>query len=371
MAEARSLADIKLDSAYKFGANRYLQESGALASCGAEVGRFGKKALVIAGPRAWAATEGKVEASLKAAGIDFVLSIYDGQNTYERAKEHALQALVEHCQVIVGVGGGRIMDQTKAAAHFAGNLPCVMVPTSIATCAAFAPLSVMYTAQGASLGSLRFDHEVNAILMDMDVICKEPPRYAASGIMDGMAKMIEIQNGRSKILLEEVSIGLFTAYTLAEMAYHVYEQEAHQAVRDIADGKLTKAVEDIAYLNVAVAGIVSGVSKGFGQTALGHETYELVRTHFTQEAAPYLHGEIVAIGDCLQLAFNGHPEQVPAFRDFMRSMNMPLTLPQIGIDPQSPKMEDLFQNLLHSPFMEPTDENAAKLRAAMQYLIQE
>lgn len=56
-------------------------------------------------------------------------------------------------------------------------------------------------------------------------------------------------------------------------------------------------MEDIAYLNVAVAGIVSGVSKGFGQTALGHETYELVRTHFTQEAKPYLHGEIVAIGD--------------------------------------------------------------------------
>ena len=128
------------------------------------------------------------------------------------------------------------------------------------------------------------------------------------------------------------------------------------------------AVEDIAYLNVAVAGIVSGVSKGFGQTALGHETYELVRTHFTQEAKPYLHGEIVAIGDCLQLAFNGHPEQVAPFRDFMRSMNMPLTLEDIGIDPNSPKMENLFQDLFHSPFMEPTAENEARLRKAMHYL---
>ena len=287
---------------------------------------------------------------------------------YERAKEHALQALTTGCQVIVGVGGGRIMDQAKATAHFAGDLPIVEVPTSIATCAAFAPLSVMYTAEGASLGSLRSDHEVNAIVMDMDVICKEPPRYAASGIMDGMAKMIEIQNGRSEILLDDVSIGLFTAYTIAEMAYHVYEKEAHQACHDIAEGKLTKAVEDIAYLNVAVAGIVSGVSKGFGQTALGHETYELVRTHFTQEAKPYLHGEIVAIGDCLQLAFNGHPEQVAPFRDFMRSMNMPLTLEDIGIDPNSPKMENLFQDLFHSPFMEPTAENEARLRKAMHYL---
>ena len=160
--------------------------------------------------------------------MEFELSLYPDQNTYERAKEHALQALTTGCQVIVGIGGGRIMDQAKATAHFAGDLPIVEVPTSIATCAAFAPLSVMYTAEGTSLGSLRYDHEVNAIVMDMDVICKEPPRYAASGIMDGMAKMIEIQNGRSEILLDDVSIGLFTAYTIAEMAYHVYEKEAHQ-----------------------------------------------------------------------------------------------------------------------------------------------
>ena len=184
-----------------------------------------------------------------------------------------------------------------------------------------------------------------------------------------MAKMIEIQNGRSEILLDEVSIGLFTAFTIAQMAYQIYEKEAHQACRDIAEGKLTKAVEDIAYLNVAVAGIISGVSKGFGQTALGHETYELVRTHFTQEAKDYLHGEIVTIGDCLQLAFNGHPEQVPAFHDFMRSMNMPLTLQEIGIDPNSPKMENLFQDLFHSLFMEPTPENEKRLRGATKYLI--
>ena len=93
MAEARSLADIKLDNAYKFGAGRYLQEAGALNLLGGEVARLGKKALVIAGPRAWAATEGKAEKSLKDAGVEFELSLYPDQNTYERAKEHALQAL--------------------------------------------------------------------------------------------------------------------------------------------------------------------------------------------------------------------------------------------------------------------------------------
>ena len=78
MAEARSLADIKLDNAYKFGAGRYLQEAGALNLLGGEVARLGKKALVIAGPRAWAATEGKAEKSLKDAGVEFELTYAEG-----------------------------------------------------------------------------------------------------------------------------------------------------------------------------------------------------------------------------------------------------------------------------------------------------
>ena len=369
MAEARSLKDIKLDNAFKFGAGRYIQERGALEQSAAEISRLGKKALVIAGPRSLAATGGKVEQSLKEAGFPYLLSVYDGQNTYEQAKEHALMALTNGCDIIVGIGGGRIMDQAKATAHFAGALPVVEIPTSIATCAAYAPLSVMYTKEGASLGSLRYDHEVNAILVDLDVICKEPARYVASGILDGMAKFIEIQNGRSEIRLEETGIGLFSAYTIAKMAYEIYEKEAVKACRDVEKGELTREVEDIAYLNIAICGVISGVSKGFGQTALGHETYELVRTFFTKEAAPFLHGEIVAVGDALQLAFNGHPENIPQFQQFMRTMNMPVTLRDLGIDPDDPRMEDLFQNLFHSPFMEPTPENEKKLREAMKYLM--
>ena len=56
MAEARSLADIKLDNAYKFGAGRYLQEAGALNLLGGEVARLGK-----------------AEKSLKDAGVEFEL----------------------------------------------------------------------------------------------------------------------------------------------------------------------------------------------------------------------------------------------------------------------------------------------------------
>ena len=135
MAEARTLADIKLDNAYKFGAGRYIQEAGALNLVGEEAKRLGRKAFIIAGPRAWKATEGKAERSLNEAGIPFVLSVYDGQNTYEQANAHAAQMAESGCDFVIGVGGGRIMDQAKATAHFAGDVPVLQIPTSIATCA--------------------------------------------------------------------------------------------------------------------------------------------------------------------------------------------------------------------------------------------
>lgn len=51
----------------------------------------------------------------------------------------------------MGIGGGVIMDLSKAAAASAG-LGVVNIPTSIATCAAFTAMSVMYTPQGAIEG---------------------------------------------------------------------------------------------------------------------------------------------------------------------------------------------------------------------------
>ncbi|WP_168356481.1 iron-containing alcohol dehydrogenase family protein [Petralouisia muris] len=376
MAEARSLEEIKLDYAWKFGCGRYIQQREALETLPEEIKRLGDKPLIIAGPRAWEATEGRIEKALREAGIEYVLSVYPDQNTYEKAREHASQAVSSGCDVIVGVGGGRIMDQAKASAYFAGEMtkarsghfPVVQVPTSIATCAAFAPLSVMYTQEGASLGSLRHNFEVNAIVVDLDVIVKEPARYVASGILDGMAKMVEMQNGHDNITIEEFDVGLVTAFTLAKYTMETYRKRGVQAVEDVRAGKLTKEVEDITYLNIAVAGVISGCSKGFGQTALGHECYELIRTHFTQEAKDFIHGEIVAVGQSMQLSFNGQEDQIPALREMMNSFDMPLTLKDIGIEPTEENVETLYQDLYHSPFVKDCPEEAEKLRKAMKWL---
>lgn len=370
MSEARTLEEIKLDEAYKFGCGRYLQGKQVLEKSANEIKRIGTKPLIVSGENSWPATNNRIIQSIEQEHMDYHLVIYGGQNTYKKAKELAKQAAEQSCDVIVGVGGGRIMDLSKAAAYFA-HLPVIAIPTSIATCAAFAPLSVMYSEEGASLGSLRYENEVCAILVDMEVIANEPVRCVASGIMDGMAKFIEIQNGHDKNDQRLFSIGLLTSYTLAKYTAQMYKRRGLQACRDVLSKTITKNLEDIAYINIAVTGIISGCSKGFGQSALAHECYETIRTHFTAESKDFLHGEIVALALPMQLYYNGQKHKIHAIHSFMKQMGMPLFLPDIGIEGSQKNLDILFDELYHSPFVVQSKKNEKRLRRAMQYLIKQ
>ncbi len=359
---------VELDLAYKFGCNRYLQGQNILELTAQEVLYKGSKPFIITSPKALEATNGRVIKSLEDANMKYELNIWTGQTTYEQSKTYAKMALDSGCDVVVAIGGGRIMDLGKASAAYA-TLPIINIPTIIATCAAFAPLSVMYTAEGASLGSLRHKHEVDAILVDMDVIVNEPARYVASGILDGMAKFIEMQNGNPSYDIDTTHVSLLTSLSLAKFTTELYKKQTDKALEDVANKTISKAIEDIAYTSVAVTGVISGASKGFGQSALGHETYELIRTHFTQEAKDYLHGEIVALALPMQLAYNEQEDQIEELRSWMRQMNMPIYLSDINIPETEENVDLLFDKLYHSNYVEETPENYVKLKRAVTFLV--
>ena len=60
---------VTLDPAIKFGAGRYRQEKNLLEECGKEISRFGKRAFVIAGNRAWDAVKERMIPGFEAAGL--------------------------------------------------------------------------------------------------------------------------------------------------------------------------------------------------------------------------------------------------------------------------------------------------------------
>lgn len=358
---------IVLDTAIKFGAGRYRQGAGILEECGGEIARFGGHAFLVAGPRAFDAVKDRLLPSLEAAGVAYTVELYDGQCSYEAAREYADKCIDAGCDEVVGIGGGRIMDFAKAVAEYA-KLGTVNIPTSISTCAPFTCMSVMYTPEGGKKDCWRYEHELDAVLVDMQVIADCPIRYTAAGILDAMAKRIEIQNGKPVMTLADNKFDLFSAFRMAEYTYEVLEQYGPQAVEDNRHHKVTKALEDVTFINVAVTGVIANITKSFSQSAIGHSMYDGIRTLFTKEAKNALHGEIVAVALFTQLHYNKLMQEIPGLKAFMKEMDMPLTLEELGVPATDENLKKLEDYLIDSPYVAPGEESLSLLHDAMQEL---
>ncbi len=359
---------IVLDTAIKFGAGRYRQGVGILEEVGGEVARFGKHVMIVAGPRAFAAVKDRLTASLEKAGVRYEVAIYEGWCSYESAKEYADNCKRLGCDEVVGVGGGKIMDFAKAVAEYAG-VGVVNVPTSMSTCAPFTCMSVMYTPEGGKLDCWRYEHELDAVLVDSQVIADCPIRYNAAGILDAMAKRIEIQNGKPVMRLEENKYDLFTAFRMAEYTYEVLEKFGPQAIEDNRHHQVTKALEDVIFINIAVTGVIANITKSFSQSAIAHSMYDGVRTLFTKEASQALHGEIVAVGLFAQLHYNQLSAEKEALKEFMRGMDMPLTWEELGIPGTDENMAKIEAYLIDSPYVAPGEESLKRLHEAVYQML--
>ena len=333
---------------YRFGAGRYIQEPGAIKWAGEEISRYGSNAYIIGGPTALKLAESGVRESLSSAGIRSFVETYSGLPSYEKIAELSNTVKTEGRDVIAGIGGGRIMDLAKAAASRA-DVPVVLIPTSAATCAAFSPLSVIYTPEGRSCGYEQHDYEVNSVLVDEDIMITQPVRLLAAGILDAMAKYIEIET-LEPFDLQTSTIERHSAFHMAGYLYEVLSKNGIQAAKDLTDRCLSKELHDVIYSNIALTGIVSAMMRGEGQIALGHAFNNMLRRHYLGYANGYLHGELVAMGLIAQLVYNKHEERIPEIVNMMKEFGLPCTLQEIGIEPTEENRAAITAFLRTYPF---------------------
>ena len=358
------MEEIKLDKAIKIGCGRYRQEDNLLENCGEEVKRFSSKVLIVAGQRAFEAVKDKLLPSLDKEKIKYEIIIHTGACCYEDAKKYSDFMLQNDLNEVIGIGGGKIMDLSKAIAEY-GHFGTINIPTSASTCAPYTCMSVMYTKEGGKKDCWRYEHELDAVLVDNSIIDACPTRYNAAGVLDAMAKKIEIQHGQKEMLLKNNEIKRFAAYKMAEYSYAMLKENAKAAL--IYHDK--KAVNDVTYIAIAYTGAIANMTQSFGQSAIAHSFYDCVRSIFTKEAIAYLHGEIVALGMIPQLYFNEDYDEITNLINFMQAFKMPTKLNEIGIKPTKENIDKIKKYLLESPYIEDREDNVIKLDEALKTIL--
>ena len=361
----------KKDYAYKFGCGRYIQEQGAVKRTAAEVLRINcKKAVIVGGKTALSVALDKIKASLDEKNVGYEVAEHNGYCSFEAAEKISSFMKESGCDIVIGVGGGKIMDLAKAIAAMA-DTPVINIPTSAATCAACTPLSVMYTEQGQTVpGSTKHRLSVNAVLVDLDFMLTQPPRLLIAGAYDSMAKYIETAMRIKGKTEDEMQLGIDYAFLLSKQIYEDIRRLLPEALEALKNGVCTKAFEKLVYINLGVTGVISGIAKGSGQTAFAHEFYEAVRTVFTKEAASFIHGELVGMALALQLHYNGEPENIAGIRELLTEYGLPVFLRDINVEPSEENMKKLFDDMAATSSMEAEGEKGkAKLMDAIHVLV--
>ncbi|MBE6577694.1 MAG: iron-containing alcohol dehydrogenase family protein [Ruminococcaceae bacterium] len=358
-----------VESSFRLGVGRYIQEDGAALRLADELKLIGcKKPYIVHGKNAIAVAGEKIRKSLADAGMDAVYYEYTEFCNPDLGEKLTKTEEFKSCDCVVAVGGGNVCDVSKLMAALV-DYPIITVPTSSATCAPYTPLSVMYNYEGQTIGSRHHVKEVNAVLVDMEILCCQPVRLLVSGIYDSLAKLIETNQRLLCMADEDVDIGLRTSYVLSDFIYKKLLADLPTVVDDTANGRNTKAVYDTVYILIAVTGLISALARGSNQCAIAHKVYETTRFVYPKEAHDKLHGELVGIGLIPQLIYNGEPEAAETFKNQMKALGMPVTLAEAGIPTDPEGLAAFTAKIENSSAMDgTTDEEKAKFREAFKVI---
>jgi glycerol dehydrogenase-like iron-containing ADH family enzyme len=309
---------------------RVINGVGALAGLGSRLRDHGDTAFVLTGRQGFASCRDEVAESLERAGVTWQQAVL-AQDCCEADLSHLFEILPD-AQVLVGIGGGKVMDAAKLLGHRRG-LPVITVPTAAATCAAWTALSNVYTPDGQWRFGVPLPTGPAEVLVDYAVIARAPSRLLASGIADTLAKWVE-----SSASVDPASADAMTLAAL-QMARFLYErlmQIGPEAVAQAREGRLGPELMQAIDLNVQLAGTVGGLGGARCRSVAAHAVCNGLTQVETRRAS--WHGEKVGFGILVQLILQDRPTpEIQELLAFYREIGLPVTLAELGVaaDPET------------------------------------
>ena len=306
--------------------NRYVQGRGELKNLPEHAKKLGKKLFVIISASGLKRVRDLLEKSFENTGMELVFEEFQGECCETEIKRLGSRFQENKCDLVVGVGGGKIHDSAKAAAYYQGA-PVVIIPTIASTDAPCSALSVIYSETGVFERYLFLNSNPDLVLVDTDIIAAAPSRLLVSGMGDALATYFEARavaaSGALSCAGGKPTKG---ALALAKLCYETLLEDGVKAKLAVEAGACTQAVENIIEANTYLSGIgfesgglagAQAIPNGLTVIKDGHHLY---------------HGEKVAFGTLTQLVLeNAGQESLEEVIGFCMDVGLPTTFAELGM----------------------------------------
>ena len=248
-----------------------------------------------------------------------------GGASFDEAVTIAKKVCVEDIKVIIGIGGGRVLDTAKYAAHISKAV-YICMPTSLSNDSLASPFSVLET-----YGKARktFACKIpTAIIVDTNMIINAPEGQTLSGIGDTIAKHTALYDWKLSASKTSTQVDDF-AYALSRMAYDsVYH----------CDEKNMKSRVFIRILSRAL--VMGGLAMEIAGSSRPCSGSEHLFAHAIEEFYPDVkisHGLAVALGTIPACIFQG--QDISGLLKFFKTYGVDINPQTYGIS------EEMFADM--------------------------
>ena len=225
---------------------------------------------------------------------------------------------------VVGIGGGKGQDFARALTH-AAPVKTVLVPTLCATNASISTLSVLYTPDGRIDRYWRMDNAPDLVLVDTDLIVRNPPWALAAGIGDITATYYEAQcNLRMSGRTDHIP-----AYSAEGIGLNIRLMRSHApaAMAAIRTRRADPSFETVLSMIMHNPGPLGMICL----TGFAHIVDEVFLYFDAAHLTP--HGLRVGFAVIAMLLFEGAGEdEIREYLAFCRSVGIPVTLKELKLD---------------------------------------
>jgi len=300
-------------------------------------------ALFIAGPTAIEQLAPTWAVAMEEIHWTHRVRVFAGESSRREIQAIVAEGANLKARVIVGAGGGKVLDAARAAAA-ATQISFVSCPTICSTDAPTSALSVIYSENRAAHGAGEVEmYEIHKrspdlVLVDTRVIAQSPSRFLAAGIGDAMSTFYE---ARAVVTAGKPNMrgGLSTlaAFELSRLCRDTVLAHGEAAMADCCNHTESKSLA----LVVEAATLLSGLGFESAGLAAAHAVHNgLTSVPFTHGM---LHGEKVAFGTLVQLMLEAQSQasdpdirananqEARRVAEFLRRIGLPITLSQLHV----------------------------------------